>query len=198
MAKLELKSDRKATAVQALREAIKKYGIEAGPKVVKEQYPDIPRATWHRWLKEVAATPMEQAIDTAKKAAAQLPASPSPAYLCEKPVESRQNLDVMGKVHRMFSDAEMLRAYSVAIEHEGSQEVISDPVFFSKSIDLRGSVLELAIKALGQVYEYERMQRQFDAIMTAILEESPETAKRITERLAVLNSEMGITIDARV
>ena len=198
MSKPELKSDRKASAIQALREAIKKYGLATGPRLVREQYLDVPRATWHRYLKEVAATPMEQAIDTAKKAAAQLPAPPSPSYLCEKPVESRQNLDVMGKVHRMFSDAEMLRAYSVAIDHDTTDEVISDPVFFSKSIDLRGDVLELAVKTLGQVYEYERMQRQFDLIMEAIMEESPEVALRITERLARLNGELGMTIDARI
>ncbi len=215
MAKNDDKNELRAQVIQELREAIKKYGVEAAPKLIRERYPDVPRPTWYRWLKEVAASPMDIAIDTAKKAAKQLPAAPSPSYLVDKPVEARAGIDFMGRLERLYADAEklaydgeMLRDYSVVrtTDEDGNERTrIKIPAFFSNSIKLRGdsiglraSLLETAVKTIQQFYDLRRMQQFYDTILEEIAAESPEVAARITERLARLNSEMGITADARL
>lgn len=215
MAKNTEKNIRRAEAIQELREAIKKYGVEAAPKLVREHYLDVPRPTWYRWLNEVAASPMDVAIDTARKAAKQMPATPSPSYLVDKPVEARAGIDFMSRLERLYADAEklaadgeMLRDYSTVTvkDLEGEERVkIKIPAFFSNSIKLRGdsiglraSLLETAVKTIQQFYDLRRMQQFYDSILEEIAAESPEVAQRITDRLAKLNAEQGITVDARL
>jgi hypothetical protein len=190
-------SDLKAQVIQELRDAIKKYGAEAAPRLVRERYPDVAKPTWYRWLKEVNASPLEVAIDVAKKAAKHLPSPPSPAYVLDRPVEARKNFNLMGQVERLASDAELLRSYSMR-QTEGGGEAIKIPTFFAQSINLRCNVIDMAVRLYQQVYDMRRMQNFYDACLEEIAAESPDVALRITERLAKLNSETGMTIDAQI
>ena len=187
----------KAQVIQELRDAIKKYGMEAAPALVRERYPDVAKPTWYRWLRHVQASPIEVAIESAKKAAKHLPSPPSPAYVLDRPVEARKNFNLMHQVERLASDAELLRSYSMK-QTESGGEAIKIPTFFAQSINLRCNVIDMAVRLYQQVYDMRRMQNFYDACLDEIASESPEVAQRITERLAKLNGELGMTIDARI
>jgi len=192
----------KEAVIAELRDAIKNYGTEAAPKLVRERYPDIAKPTWYRWLKEVQATPMDVAVQTAVKAAAKhLPVAPPPSYINERPVEARQGINFMERLEHLYADAEMLRAWSTSKVTDASgkeSERIKVPAFFSQSIKLRSDLLETAVRTVQQFYDLRRMQQFYDSVLEEIAAESPEVAQRITERLARLDSEMGMTVNARV
>ena len=200
-AKRGRKSERKDMAVQELRQAIDKYGKEGGVKIVRETYPDVPRATWKAWVDAANAGPMDIAVEKAVKAAKHLPAAPSPAYIAEKPVEARQGINFMERLEFLYADAEMLRAYStrkVTTADGVESEKIHIPTFFAQSIKLRSDLLETAVRTVQQFYDLRRMQQFYDSVLEEIAAESPEVAQRITERLARLDAEIGMTVNARV
>lgn len=196
------RSERKEIAVKELKDAIDKYGKEGGVKLVRELYPDIPRATWKDWVDTANAGPMDIAVEKAKKAAKHLPVAPPPEYISEKPVEARQGINFMERLEHLYADAEMLRAWSVTRVTDNtsgeSKEQIKVPTFFSQSIKLRSDLLETAVRTIQQFYDLRRMQRFYDTILEEISAESPEVALRITERLAKLDAEIGMTVDARL
>ena len=64
------REDREAIIAE-LKEAIVKYGPEAGPRIVRERHPEVVKQTWHRWLSEVKATPIDVAIRDAQRAVAE-------------------------------------------------------------------------------------------------------------------------------
>lgn len=195
------KSDKKETALQEIREAVKTHGETVGLKLMRERYSDIPRSTWKRWMDELCLSPMEVAKREAKGAAAHLPAAPAPAYIAENPVEARRNIDFMSRLESLYEEAEMLRDYSVAKGQDADGNTVKKikiPTYFAQSIKLRSDLLEGAVRTIQQVYDLQRMQRFYDSVLEEIAAESPEVALRITERLARLNGELGMTIDARI
>lgn len=194
------RSDKKDTAIQEIREAVKTHGEAVGLKLMRERYSDVPRSTWKRWLDELALSPKEVAVREAKGVAAHLPAAPSPAYIAEKPVEARRNIDFMTRLEDLYADAEMLRAYAVTkgYDVEGNEITkIKVPTYFAQSIKLRSDLLDNAVRTIQQVYDLKRQQAFYDAILDEIAAESPDVARRITERLARLNNELGMTVEAR-
>lgn len=195
------RSERKENAVKELKDSIEKYGKEGGVKIVRELYPDVPRATWKDWVDTASAGPMDIAVEKAMKAAKHLPVAPPPEYILEKPVEARQGIDFMARLEHLYADAELLRAWSmssVTTADGKTSEKIKVPTFFSQSIKLRSDLLETAVRTIQQFYDLRRMQRFYDTILEEISAESPEVALRITERLAKLDAESGMTIDARL
>ena len=187
-------AERRAAIIQETREAIIKYGQEGGTKLVMEKYPDISRSTWHRYLRELGATPLDRAADAARKAARNLPASPPPEYIAKHPGEARRNMDFLGRLEHLYSDAEMLRAYSMTKGADGADK-IKIPTFFAQSIKLRSELLDNALKAMAQVWDLQRMQGFYELIMKEIGDADPETQKRILVRLQELNARVGMTMD---
>lgn len=183
-------------AVEDIKNQIKEYGIDAGPRLARKLYPDVPRTTWYKWLELAKASPMERNVELAKRAAKHLPTAPSPAYLTDHPIESRENINYMQQIDRLMDDAEMLRAYSMGRNASGD-EVIRSAKIFDRSISLRIGILESAVKTLSQIYEFKQMQHFYDLIVEEIAKESPEVAERIISRLQELDRMTGITINAR-
>lgn len=203
--------------VQALAD-IEKHLAEFGPTnwgELRKKYAKTPEPTWWRWVKKAkeATLGQEVIIEAKRKIAEQLPpsvepdephpvakhlpAAPSPHYIAKNGEVGMQTIDFLAEYHSLRSDAMLLREHSVKVDENG-KEKIKIPAFFAKSADMRLSFLETAIKATREVWDLRMMQNFYDQILRAVAEESPEVAQRITERLAKLNGELGMTIDARI
>lgn len=193
----------KETVVAELKAAIDQYGPDAGPKMVRKNYPNIAKATWYRWLSELKATPIDNAVREARRLAKatvadHLPAVPAPAYLCDRPVEARNAIDVMGKVQQLETFALMLMAYSTkeSVDKNGNPE-IKNPMYFVQAAKLYDNALARLLEACGLLYEWQRMQNFYDAIVEEIRVADPEIARRIMDRLAALDRDRGFTFNAR-
>lgn len=194
---------------------------------VLDQFEDIPISTRWRWIREVkGADPSRPELINAKAKIAQkikkvgqtdrfkemkgngtqpiaehLPAAPSPNYIARTGEQGLQNLDFVAEIYKLYADAQMLRAYGIKMKpnEDGEMvEAIHNPAAFDKSIVRRASLLETAIKAVQEVWDLRTMQAFYQTIIEEIGQESPETQRRIMERLAALNAKQGFTLSMKV
>ena len=192
------------TTRQAALKAIAAHLAEVGPKdwsAVRERFSDIPHATWWRLVREVrggAAQP--ESLEKARKKLdkrlrkapkpeaikAHLPAAPSPDYIARHGEEGLRQFDFMRELTILFDDALLLREY--ALNNEGKIKI---PMFFEKSIRLRGDILETGLTAAKEVFDLQRIEAFHEAILEEIRQVSPECAHRIIERLHKMNTQFG-------
>ena len=195
---------------------------------VLEQFEDIPISTRWRWIRECkGADPSRPELVNAKAKIVQkikkvgqtdrfkemkgngtqpiaehLPAAPSPNYIARTGEQGLQNLDFVAEIHKLYADAQMLRAYGVKMKTDPDtgeeREAIHNPAAFDKSIVRRASLLETAIKAVQEVWDLRTMQNFYETIIEEIGKESPEAQRRIMERLAALNAKQGFTLSMKV
>ncbi len=195
---------RRKEALEAINAHLREVGSRDWEKL-EARFPDVPKATFWRWIKQVrdkqSDAPSRQKIQAASKRVRQvvedveevrgmLPATPAPAYMASKGAEAEASINFLGRLNQLYEDAEKLREFSMTPEGK-----IKIPMFFSQSIKLRGDLLRTGITTLQEIYDLRMVQGFHDAIIEAIGEASPEVQKLVIDRLHRLNKERGITID---
>lgn len=217
------KSAQKTLFMAAVHAHLAEHGFKNW-KILLDRFPNI--STSHKWAliaeaKKIAASEAELAAATEKVRklnmpisdreieAAQLgalgisrhlPAAPSPAYLSRSGGVGMENLDFLVEIPKLYADAQMLRASAIKVvtRPDGTtEEKIQNPASFDRSILRRASIIEGAIRAVQEVWDLKQQQEFFTAIIEEIGKESPKVQQAIMERLAALNSRMGMTM-ARV
>jgi hypothetical protein len=194
---------------------------------VLEAFPDVQVSSAWRWIRQAkeADVPRPELINARAKLiqkvkklpkddrtiearanktehiAKHIPAAPSPAYIARTGEAGLQTLDFVAEIHKLYSDASMLRTFSMVIgkdEAGNETEKIKNPAMFDKSIARRAGLLETAIKAVQEVWDLRQMQNFYELIIEEIGRESPEAQRRIMVRLAELNSRAGMTISMKM
>lgn len=176
-------------------------GNEDGLKKLRDSYHGVPVASWYRWIHSVKelighvdqkTQRLTESAAIAMEIGEHLPAAPSPSYVDKKGAAG--NMDFMQRLESLYDDAETLRKFSMD-EKTGR---IKLPKYLTQSVSLRQKLLETALKAMQEVWDLRRMQNFYDIVLENISQESPECAMRIMERLKKLNSEIGMTFEARL
>ncbi|HEX5678714.1 MAG TPA: hypothetical protein VFX91_12180, partial [Alcanivorax sp.] len=184
----------KEKAFVAIADHLKKVGDEQW-EALRKQFPNVPKATFYRWIKAVKqllGTDQQELTESARyalEASDHLPVAPSPEYVAKTGANGKSNMDFMQRLDQLYGDAELLREFGV---RDG--KVVS-PKFFGQSINLRRSLLETALKAMAEVWDLRQMQAFYDVVLDEIAKESPECAQRILDRLRDLNAETGMTYE---
>jgi hypothetical protein len=196
-------TNREQLRLQAFTEIAKLLaeGNEKGLKKLREKYHGVPIASWYRWIhscKELVGH-VDQKTQRLTESAAialeigeHLPAAPSPDYVGRP--RASGNMDFMQRLEDLYADAETLRQFSM----DTKTGRIKLPKYLTQSVSLRQKLLETALKAMQEVWDLRRMQSFYDSVLAEISQESPEVAMRIMERLKKLNSEIGMTFEARL
>ena len=131
-----------------------------------------------------------------------IPAGPSPAYLAKSGARGLQNIDFMVELKSLYADGQMLRQYAMKVvtdPNTGEQtEAIKNPAAFEKSIQRRASILDTALKAMGEIWDLRMQQQFYETIIDEIGKADPAVQRRILDRLAVLNQRTGMTLNARM
>lgn len=190
--------------------------------MVFRQFPHVAEATIWRWIRAVKLeTPDRPELINAKSKVMQktkraindrtveakvkgtthiakhIPAAPSPAYIAQTGAAGMANLDIMVEINDLYRDARLLRQFGMKtkINEDGTEtEEIKNPAVFEKSIQRRADLLETAISAMKEVWELNRMEKFYNAIIDAIGEVDPNTQRRIMVVLADLNAQYGMTM----
>ena len=189
----------------AAMRAIAEHIAEHGPGnwgAVRSKYPEIPEASWWRLVKRVReGKPSPEALKKAtqkiqrhlrksppkdEEIAAHLPAAPSPEFIARNGAAGLRQFDVMRELHVLFSDALLLREFS--LNNEGKVRI---PMYFEKSIRVRTDILETGLDAAREIWDLERIQTFHQSILDAIREVSPEVAHAIVERMHAVSREHG-------
>ena len=199
----KLRDDRDE-AIAYAQDCIREHGIDAGPKMARQRYPDVDRVTFWRWMKSIQADAISQAAAAVQRAmeitpAEYLPVPPSPAIIARNPSAQRANLDFMGKLDRLYTDGEMLRAFAIVTGPDGVEKIKMAHVF-ATSIKTRSDLLERWIQASQMLFDWEQMSGFYEsitAIVKEIAESHPEVGQEIMTRLAELNQGKGFNVEAQ-
>lgn len=215
--------DTKAIKPLALK-AIADHLATEGPQnwgKVRDQFPDVPEASWWRWVKsvrdspaaperikavkrkveeakrKVAAEPIVETPDEVADAIAQirdaLPAAPSPDYIARNGEAGLQTLNLLAVIHGLLDDAMKMRAFAVK-----EDDSIKNPMLFDRSMERRERFVNVALNAMREVWELRRIEQFMDVIVDEVAQESPECAHRIMRRLQAANEQYGFSFNARV
>jgi hypothetical protein len=185
----------------ALQKAIADHLSNHGPREwegVQQQYPDIAQRTFWRYVKQAKESPplpehvaaarervqhIEGALPDSVADRAPLPAPVPLSYLTQSGPKALRKIDLLQVIHASMADIEVLRKFSMTADGAN----VRIPKILVDSVRLRLTVSELFLSLVGELWSRERQQQFYDLVMDAIQEESPDCAKRITNRLKKLN-----------
>lgn len=194
----------KATAVEAINSHLRDCGPVEWERVASK-FPDVPKATLWRWIKELrdkaSDSPSRQKLQAASKkvrkvvedvraVGGMLPAAPSPSYLAEKGAEGEANMNFLGRLNQLYEEGEKLRDFAC-----NSDGKIRIPLFYQSSINIRRNLLQTSLDVMQQVYDLRRMEAFYEAVTEEVGSVSPEAQRKIMDRLRRLDRERGITIN---
>jgi hypothetical protein len=187
----------KAEVRRAIGEHLMKIGSESWGEV-RRKFPDVPVATFWRWVKELKSRPSPEQMQAARTLLAKVPGATLhegaalPAPMCLSAVAAGglnavRKIDFLLEVHELMSDARLLRGF--AMEPESNE--VRDPKVFIDAARLRTQVLQLYVSALPMVYSGERTQKLYTAVIEAVAACDPDVARQILDRVRALSSEAG-------
>jgi hypothetical protein len=119
-----------------------------------------------------------------------IPSAPAPAVVSRNGT-AVSKLDFLAELDLLFLDAHVLRDWSV--RREGDRKRVTNPRMFDRSISRRLELLTTAIAAQKELWDLQRMEGFYTAIIDAIAAEAPDCARRIQERLNELDARTGMT-----
>lgn len=183
------------------------------------KYPDVSRATFFRYIKEVREDIEAQAVSQGdaslriaqkrirahvaspkqveREMKTNMPAVPSPAVVVGMGSAADDVFDFMGNLNRLMADAEMMRSSSVTVGSDGAEK-LRNPAMMDKSISRRLGILETWLRSQGLVWNYDKLQELYFAIIDEVGKASPEVQQAVVSRIRTLNNQRGMTIDARL
>jgi hypothetical protein len=188
-----------------VRRAIGEHLIKTGGTSwgeLRQAFPDVPVATFWRWVKEMKARPSPEQFRAARTLLAQVPGSglsegavlPAPISLTTVAaggLKAVQKIDFILEVNELMSDARLLRGFAMTPDMTG----VRDSRVFIDAAKLRTQVLQMYVTALPLVYSGERTQHLYTAVIDAVASCDPGMARQILDRVRALSSEAGFLAD---
>ena len=141
---------------------------------------------------EPTARQVEAERGRAAPIAGMIPAAPSPSYIARHGVKELERLDIFKELHVLFADANLMRESAVRKDEYG-REKVSNPRTFDRSIGRRIEILATSLTTQKELWDLQRMESFYTAIIDTIANEAPDVARRIQIRLAELNIHVGMT-----
>lgn len=205
----------------ALRLAISQHLALHGPTKWPElqaKWPDVSRATFFRHVKEVREDMentaaqrggaelrvMQKRIRTQtttpnneKKLKANMPATPSPAALVGLGQGADDVFNFMAHFNELLRDVKMMRDASVALTAEGGEK-LKNPMLMDKSVSRRIDLIETWLRSQDMIWNFERMQELYHAIIEEVGKADVDTQQAILARVRMLNDQRGLTVTARL
>lgn len=138
------------------------------------------------------ARQVEAAYPGSEPIAGLVPAAPSPAYIAKNGVQELERLDIFKELRVLFDDANMMRESALRQAPDG-RKTVGNPRTFDRSISRRLEVLGTMVTTQKELWDLQRMEAFYVAIINTIANEAPDVARRIQTRLAELNIDLGMT-----
>lgn len=165
---------------------------------LRAQYPDIPPATFWRWVREVRNHPRPEQLQAARQLLAITPGGavpenavlPAPIALtaiASDRLRGQQQIHFFLELQQLMADARLLREFALS----PCQTKVKNPRVLADSAKLRSQFLQLYLTALPQLYASEQTQKLYVSIIEAVAACEPGVARSITQKLKSLSEEAG-------
>ncbi|MBW0449246.1 hypothetical protein [Paraburkholderia phenoliruptrix] len=176
-------------------------GHVEGPKKAREDFQHVAASTWSRWVGDAigdaryaAGRPAAEQLTAEVARLVPSPGDLSPGVVVERPAIARDAAKFFKEtLVDLQEDAKLMREYSTTTGPDGVRK-LKNPVVMKDSARMRVDTLRMIIDLSESVYDQQRMQSMFDAIVEEIGKESRECAMRIVNRLRDLNAQFGMVL----
>jgi hypothetical protein len=184
----KLDPQRRAELRRAISNHIREYGRTEWWRV-SEQFPDVTRRTISRLARRFEATDPETeleetvtevqlAVDRQNCSAQTEPQASS---------EAPRSLALLDKFHAVWERAEQQRRHALV---DGR---IRNTDLHHKSLELQSKLVNIGNRLASSIYTIERMERMRAAIIEAIRQADPDTARRVVKHLLELHERYGLS-----
>jgi hypothetical protein len=211
------KETNKAEILNAISKHLALKGPTDWPELMAK-YPDVSRATFYRYIKEVREGIEKQAVEqgpaslrlaqkrikasvapqqTTKQIKARLPASPSPAVIAEIGSVAQPVFNFFAYFNQLVADQEMVRNAAVRKNEDGT-ETLKNPVMMDRNNSRKLQIIETWLHSQELVWNYEKLQELYRLVIDEVGKADPDVQQNILVRLRELDNKRGITIDARL
>lgn len=203
-----------------IKRAIKSHLLMVGSKEwdgLQAQFTDVSRPTFYRLINEAKDEVRDEAANAggtnalklahqritrrvetpehvSKRVKAQLPVAPSPAIVAGLGTAADEVFNFMAYFGQIQRDADLIRKSLIKTDENG-QEKVSNPVLLDRNIARRLDIIETWLHSQQLVYNLERIQELYRAVVDAVGQADPETQQAILHKLRRLNAERGLTVN---
>lgn len=189
--------DDKAIVQRAIAQHLAESG-SADWELVRQRFPNLPAATFWRWVRELKAKPSADQLQAARTllgatpgasipAGAALPAPVALTAVASGDRRARAGIHFFLELQQLMDDARLLRTF--ALTPDGAR--VKNPRVLADSAKLRSNFLQLYLTALPQLYASDTTQRLYAAVIETIAACEPQVARQITEKLRALSEDAG-------
>ena len=215
MAKTTIPESRKREIIEAAKAHILLVGPQRWDEV-QANFPEVSRATFFRLIDQARKEMENQAAaqgsgalkvaqkrikarveapeKTQAKVKAQLPAAPSPAIVAGMGAAAEDVFDFMAYFKTIVSDADLIRQSMMVVDPATGLTKVKNPVLLDRNISRRLDIIESWLHSQQLVFNLERIQELYRAVIEAVGQADPDTQRAILSRLRQLNKERGLTI----
>lgn len=194
----EVRTDR-AAVQQAIAEHLATRGPIAWDEV-RARYPEVPVATFWRWVRAAKAKPSPAQLVAAREVlagiqgAAVARAAPVPAPIAIGAIaaagaEATRHVHFLRAFDELMADADLLRSFAL-----NDQRQVGSPKIFVDAAKMKIQLLQMWLSAIPVLYSAERTERFYASMIDTIASCEPEVAKAITVRLRVLSEQAGYVV----
>jgi hypothetical protein len=184
----------KAEVIADIQEALRENPDQKWVWLV-EKYPNVSKKSIYRWIsaeKSPRKTPLRKASrkinKTVKAVGEHLPAVPSPQYVAAKGTDQ---IDFLGRLNNLLGHTDNIIAHATKNPERPNNHQLM------QAVKCQSDLLGMGLKAMGEVYNFRRMQRMHDAILSTLRRRDPSLAVQVLEDLESLDREMGITVNGQ-
>lgn len=198
---------------------IKLHGTKDLDGMRSTSFPDLSRATFYRHMKEVrerleedaaghstGEIRMVQKIIRARMRNDQVQSGLKDNLIAASPSVVRDMagaaagdlFDFISTFNQLISDADMMRSHAVVVDPESGAEKLKNPMLMGKSMQLRLDLIDTYIKTNALVWNMERIQALYQAVIEEVSKVDTSTAHAIVTRIRALNNRTGMTINANI
>lgn len=184
---------RRDDATAIISELTRKHGVREGLRLAREQFSDVPHATWARWRQaavgNISETEAEAVVGLAPEVRANIPALEELAPAVDDPVPATQRaLNFWKMLDELEQDAQLMREFALSKGADGKIKLRVPPAL-RDAHRMRCDLIRLALQQAEVAWSTERAAQFYQTIIDEIGAESPECQKRILARLHSVQSE---------
>lgn len=184
---------RRDAAIATISDLTRKHGVKEGLRLAREQFSDVPNATWARWRQaavgNVSETEAEAVVGLAPQVRAHIPELHELAPAVENPVPATQRaLNFWKMLDELEQDAQLMREFAISKGADGKIR-LRVPSALRDAHRMRCDLIRLALQQADVAWSAERAAKFYQVILDEIGSASPECQKRILARLHNIQSE---------
>lgn len=209
------KEDKKAEIIAAIRQHL----LLVGPRdwdALMAKHPSVSRPTFFRYIKiareaeeavAAAESPgalrlaqqriranVEPVAKTTARIKAHLPVMPSPAVIAGGPGAASQAFQFFAFFQSIVEDADLLRSTAVVVDEATGKQKVRNPAMLDKVITKRLGIAQTYLQAFEAVYNAERIQQLYNAIIDEIGKAAPEVQMAVLAVMRELDNKRGLTM----